>query len=116
MGRAPAYVYRFDWEIDDVLKSAHALEIRFVFDNIDHAETRLFDMDASPEALALAEKMSAAWMAFARTGDPNTADLPQWPPYSAESRQPMLFHNESRVVSDPESELRLLMEEVLGLS
>ena len=71
-------------------------------------------MQASPEAFALAEKMSGAWMAFARTGDPNTAGLPQWPAYSAESRPTMLLNNESRVVSDPERGLRLLMEEVLG--
>ena len=115
LGRAPAYVYRFDWEIDEVLRSAHALEIRFVFNNIDHAENRLFDMQASPEALALADKISAAWMAFARTGNPNTAGLPEWPAYSAESRKTMIFNNESRVVTDPESELRVIMEEVLGL-
>ena len=67
------------------------------------------------EALALADKMSAAWMAFARTGTPNTAGLPEWPAYSAESRKTMIFNNESRVVTDPESELRVIMEEVLGL-
>ncbi len=116
LGRAAIYVYRFDWEIDDVMRAAHALEIRFVFDNIDHAEPRLFDMKPSPEAFALADSMSAAWMAFARTGDPNTPSLPQWPAYSGESRHTMLFDNESRVESDPERDLRVMMEEILGLT
>ena len=61
------------------LKTPHALEMRFVFDNVDHTETRLFELPGAPEARALAAKMSAAWMAFARTGNPDIAGLPHWP-------------------------------------
>ena len=115
LGRAPAYHYRFDWEIDDVLKSPHALEIRFVFDNIDHAETRLFDMPVTPEAETLAGTMSRAWIAFARTGNPNTPEFPQWPAYSARARATMLFNHVSRIAHDPDREPRRVMERVLGL-
>ena len=115
LGRAPSYVYRFDWDMGGELKSPHALEIRFVFDNIDHNETRLFDMPPTPEAQALAAKMSAAWIAFARTGDPNTPSLPEWPAYEVPARATMLFNNASRVENDPDREPRLLMEKVLQL-
>ena len=114
-GAAPTYLYRFDWEIDDKLKSPHALEIPFVFDNI-RQEYSLFDVPETPEAFALAKKMSAVWMAFARTGKPDTADLPPWPAYTAQSRHTMLFNNESRVENDPSRETRTIMEQVLGLA
>ena len=115
-GGAPAWLYRFDWDMGGEMKTPHALEIRFVFDNVDHAETRLFDLPASPEARALAAKMSAAWIAFARTGNPDTAGLPHWPVYAADTRAAMLFDNESRVVRDHDHGPRLVMEDVLGLA
>ena len=69
-----------------------------------------------PEAHALAEKVSAAWVAFARTGNPNTSKLPRWPAYSAGSRDTMLFNNDNRVEAHPDRGLRLIMEQVLKLS
>ena len=115
-GGAPAWLYRFDWDMGGEMKTPHALEIRFVFDNVDHSEARLFDLPGSPEARALAVRMSAAWMAFARTGNPDTAGLPHWPVYSADTRAAMLFDNESHVVRDHDRGPRLAMEDVLGLS
>ena len=53
---------------------------------------------------------------MARTGDPNTPKLPQWPAYSASARDTMLFNNECRVVSDPDRGPRLVMEHVLKLA
>ena len=115
-GGAPAWLYRFDWDMGGEMKTPHALEIRFVFDNVDHTETRLFDLPGSPAARALAGRMSAAWAAFARTGNPDTADLPHWPVYATDTRQAMLFDNESRIVRDHDRGPRLVMEEVLGLA
>jgi len=69
-----------------------------------------------PEAYALAEKGSGAWVAFARTGDPNTKALPHWPAYPEQSRDTMLFNNQSCVEQDPDREPRLATEKVLKLS
>jgi para-nitrobenzyl esterase len=69
-----------------------------------------------PEAYALAEKVSAAWVAFARTGNPNVAQLPAWPVYSAAARDTLLFNNEIRVAQDPERGARQAMERVLKLA
>ena len=113
---APAFAYRYDWETPEGgghMRSPHTIEIPFVFNNIKIAGPRI---SAMPEAYALAEKTSAAWAAFARTGDPNTPKLPKWPAYSATSRDTMLFNNECRVEKDPDRGPRLVMEQVLKLA
>src|SRR5579871_1776204 len=114
-GGAPVYVYRFDWETPEGgghMRSPHAVEVPFVFENIKVAGPLISKM---PEAVALSEKIAASWVAFARTGNPNVPVLPRWPVYSAAARDTMLFNNESRVASDPDRAARLAMEKVLKL-
>ena len=95
------------------MRSPHTIEIPFVFNNIKIAGPLI---SKTPEAYALADKVSATWVSFARTGNPNTSGLSKWPAYSAGSRDTMLFNNESRVEQDPDREPRLAMEHVLKLS
>jgi para-nitrobenzyl esterase len=112
---ASAYLYRYDWETPEGgghMRALHTIEIPFVFNNIAIAGPLISKM---PEAYALAGRTSAAWVAFARTGDPNTPTLPTWPAYSAASRDTMLFDNECRVVADPDRGARQAMEQVLKL-
>jgi para-nitrobenzyl esterase len=116
LGRAPVYLYRFDWETPigaPHMKTPHAIEIPFVFNNIGRSAATTGD---SPDTRALAAKMSAAWAAFAHTGNPNTPQLPPWPAHSARSRETMLLNHASRVEKDPDREPRLIMEKVLKLS
>ncbi len=97
---APVFVYLFTWEtpvLEGKLKSPHALEIPFVFDTV---RTSGLTGD-SPTRFALAEKMSRAWLAFARTGNPNHEGIADWPPYSIERRPTMMFDNQCRVENDP---------------
>jgi para-nitrobenzyl esterase len=47
--------------------------------------------------------MSAAWLAFARTGDPG------WRPYDPERRTTMIFDLESGTIDDPLSEVRQVL-------
>jgi para-nitrobenzyl esterase len=113
---APVFAYRYDWETPEGgghMRSPHTIEIQFVFNNIKIAGAEISKM---PEAYALADKTSSAWVAFARTGNPNTPKLPNWPAYSSASRQTMLFNNDCRVESDPDRGPRLAMERVLKLS
>ena len=114
-GAAPAYLYRFDWETPEGgghMRSPHTIEIPFVFSNIAIAGPLISKMS---EAYTLAEKVSASWVSFARTGDPNVASLPTWPAYSAATRDTMLFNNASRVEKDPDRGPRLTMEKLLKL-
>ena len=111
-GGAPAYHYTFEWESParwGKLKTPHALEIPFVFDNAGLGTWSTFTR-STPEAFALAAKVSATWAAFARTGTPNCGDLPGWEPYTSASRKTMLINNESQLVADPRREERELWE------
>jgi len=117
LGKAPTYRYRFDWQTPALggrLKSPHTLEMPFVFDNVQVAPG--LSGGASPEAVALAARVSEAWIAFATQGDPNSkkSGLPPWPAYDSQRRATMLFNNESNVVDDPSGEERKVMDSILN--
>jgi para-nitrobenzyl esterase len=83
------------------LRTPHALEIPLVFDNVEKARNFVGRGD---EPQVLAEQMSEAWLAFARTGDPG------WPAYDPATRATKLFDLESRVVNDPLPEVRKVLQ------
>lgn len=102
---APVYMYLFGWEspvMDGMLRSTHCMEIPFVFDNTArHASMT----GGGTEAQALADKMSSAWLNFARTGNPNVESLPAWEAYTPQSGATMYFDNECRVLHNHDKEL-----------
>ena len=103
------YAYLFSYRstaFGGALGACHALDIPFVFDNVDAPGVAFFVGDA-PGQHALADRMHAAWTAFARTGNPNHAGLPEWPTYDTDRRATMVFDTECVVVDDPASEDRL---------
>jgi para-nitrobenzyl esterase len=106
LGRAAAYVYHFEKRTpvrDGKLKVPHTLEIAYAFDNID-LSTAVTGTGADKQDLA--DKMSAMWTAFARTGNPSIAGL-KWEPYSAERRAVMVLDDNPRLELDPYREERL---------
>jgi len=116
LGRGPVYLYYFRWETPvegGRLKSPHTIEIPFAFDNVKIA-ARL--TGGGPEAMALADKVSDGWIAFARTGDPNTPKLPRWPAFNPAERPTMVFNNQSTVQNDPIREQRLVMFRAMNWS
>jgi para-nitrobenzyl esterase len=115
LARGPVYLYYFRWEtpIDGGrLKSPHTIEIPFVFDNV--RTSRL--TSSSPEAPALAARVSDAWIAFARKGDPNTPTLPRWPAFNVNDRPTMVFDNQSGAQNDPIREERVAMFAAMNLT
>ena len=104
-GGAPVYMYVFCWEspvLDGILRSTHCMEIPFVFNNADvHASMT----GGGAEALALADRMSQAWINFARTGDPNTEELPHWPAYECNDGATMFFNNDCEIRHNHDKEL-----------
>jgi para-nitrobenzyl esterase len=102
--KAPVYVYYFDWKSpvrDGKLGAYHTLEIPFVFENVDEAKSMTGD---SKDRYALEDRMSAAWAAFARSGNPNAKGLPNWPAYNTDQRPTMILGNDCKVVNDPNRE------------
>jgi len=109
-GAAPVYMYLLEWETPrgrGKLRSPHALEIPLVFDTVETARNFVGHGDA-PQTLA--EQMSEAWLAFARTGNPGTPALPDWPAYEPGRRATMVFNLESRVVEDPFPAMRKVVQ------
>lgn len=102
---APVYMYLFDWQspvFDGKYKAMHCMELPFVFNNIARCEEMT---GGTPEAYALAEKVSQAWINFAKTGNPNHAGLPQWPVYNAKKTPTMHFDNRCEVKPQMDKEL-----------
>ena len=106
-GGAPVFVYQFNWLSagrGGKLNCPHGSEIPFAFDNVDKAVELLGD---GPSRQPLADRMSAAWVSFARTGRPAAPNLPHWPAYTDGSRAVMVLDDECRVELDPDGEGRI---------
>ena len=111
---APTWMYRFDWQstaFNGTFGACHALEIPFVFDNLDAPGVDIFTGGSAPQTLAT--NVHAAWVAFAKTGDPNADVLPDWPGYDTDRRATMLFDTECAVADDPDAETRRLWDGLL---
>src|SRR6185437_5471476 len=106
---APVYQYYFTWRSPvrgGKLRSFHTIEIPFVFDNVDAAQSMT---GKGRDRYLLASRMSGAWTAFARGGSPQIALLPTWAPFDLPRRATMIFNDECRLVDDPYgTEQRLL--------
>jgi para-nitrobenzyl esterase len=105
---APVYLYELDWETQvDSGKwhSPHSLELALVFDNVAKSASMV---GTGPEPQRVADQMSSAWLAFARTGNPATPAQP-WPPWRANSGATMVFNTESRVVNGFRDDERTLL-------
>jgi para-nitrobenzyl esterase len=98
--KAPVYLYTLTWRTPasrGALRTPHALDIPFVFDNVE-AAGRFVGSGEAPQRMA--EAMSSTWLAFARTGDPNNDAIPRWPQYSAQTREQLIFDLPCRVERD----------------
>jgi len=106
---APVYMYLFTWQspvFDGKYKALHCMELPFVFDNIERARQMT---GGGQEAHLLADKMSSAWINFAKTGNPNHDGLPQWPQYNPKNTSTMFFDNSCEVKPQHDKEFLALM-------
>lgn len=105
LNEAPVYMYLFTWQspiLDGKFKSFHCMELPFVFNNIARCEEMT---GGRKDAYVLADKMSAAWIAFARTGNPGHKGLPAWPAFNAEKTATMHFNTVCEVKPQLDKEL-----------
>lgn len=111
-GAAPTWVFQFDWPtpIDGGKWGAHhGLDVPMIFNNA--AITPQF-VGTGADAVALADTMSSAWIAFARSGNPNVKGLAAWPAFDLSRRSTMVFDRDTRVVDDPRGRERRLFGQV----
>ncbi len=82
---APTYLYRFSVlsaAAPKILKGApHASDRQYVFQTLNASPWPTDARDA-----ALAKTISAYWVAFAKTGDPNGPGRPVWPRYDGKDK------------------------------
>lgn len=113
------FFYRFDWpapvpaspEID--FGSPHGAELAFMFGSQGWPE--VYGTERVPRALS--EQLMDAWLAFAKTGDPNHPDMPSWPAYHTSDRLTMVFNTTDTsvttdVASDPATDERTFWDGV----
>ena len=102
---APVYMYLFTWQspvMDGKYKAVHCMELAFVFNNINRCEEMT---GGAKEAYALADKVSGAWINFARNGNPNHKGLPNWPAYNSTNTSTMHFNNQCVVKPQMDKDL-----------
>ena len=111
-GKAPAYLYWFTWQtpvLDGRPMAFHCAELSFCFDNTDRCETMT---GGGARARALGARMSDAWIAFARKGDPNHPGLPKWAPFDAKNCPTMMFDDQCQLRNDPDGATRRALESI----
>jgi para-nitrobenzyl esterase len=101
-GKAPVYNYVFAYEypVNDGITSFHCSEIVFAFHNLSQPQSRVAT-GGTPSGFALQDKVSQAWINFARSGNPSQPGL-VWKPFTVKEQQAMVFDtvSESRPLQD----------------
>ena len=110
LGKAPAYLYIWAWPspgFGGKFGAVHGTDVGLVFHSYRGAIG-----GGGAVAQALADRMAASWVAFAKSGDPNNPSIPHWPAYDVQTRATMVFDRTIAVENDPRREFRLLWEEL----
>jgi para-nitrobenzyl esterase len=105
LGKAPAYMYLWSWESPGYggkFGAVHGIDVAASFH---HVRSTIMGV-GSPGGKVMCDRLASAWVAFARTGDPNNSHIPQWPAYDTTTRATMVFDTDTRVENDPRSEIR----------
>jgi para-nitrobenzyl esterase len=105
-----SFSYLFTWPtpaFGGALRSCHAVEIPFVFDNLDQPGVSMF-LGAEPPQREIADPLHQAWLAFARTGKPAHETIPAWEPYDLDQRATMRIDVEWELEDDPMADERKL--------
>ena len=97
--KVPVYNYLFAWEypINGGITSFHCAELAFCFHALGVPQIKTAT-GGGPVALALQDKVSQAWINFAKTGNPSQPTL-EWKRYTKEDPQAMVFDTVSQSVA-----------------
>ena len=100
------YMYLFTWPSPTVPKlgACHAIELPFVFGTL--KGTRVDALLGKNPSRKLSDTIQDAWLAFARTGNPNGKGVPSWQAYDSQARATMVFNVDSAQQHDPYGEDR----------
>ncbi len=95
------------------LGSCHALDVPFVWDNLEAKGAGLFVGELTDPVRDLARVLADAWVAFARDGVPSAAGIEPWPAYDTERRATLwAAAGDLPIVEDPMADERALWQGV----
>jgi para-nitrobenzyl esterase len=95
----PGYQFQFSRTAPgrETIGAAHGSEVPFVFGTLGRRSSNEIPSEADQQISAT---MQAYWTNFAKTGNPNGANLSQWPRFDAKSRAYLEFTNAGPVVKE----------------
>ena len=101
--KAPTYNYIFAYEfpVDEGRPAWHCSDIPYVFRNMD--KVAVCNEPGMGELMQ--ERLSNAFISFARTGCPANEYLPDWNAYTADKPAVMIIDRESRICTESDREL-----------
>jgi para-nitrobenzyl esterase len=97
LNAAPVYMYLFTWQspvMDGKYKAVHCMDIPFAFNNIERCKEMT---GGKKDAYMLADKISAAYINFAKNGNPSHKRLPNWPAFNSLNTATMHLNNKCEV-------------------
>ena len=107
LGKAPGFLYLLRWPapyMDGRYGSVHGTDVPLIFHN-----PELWPLTAgAKDGRIMADRMAGAFIAFAKTGNPSTPELP-WPAYDPNSKPTMVFDTQSGAKNDPDRDLLALL-------
>jgi para-nitrobenzyl esterase len=110
--QARTWVYQMNWPspvAGGKFGAPHTIDIPFFFDNLSVAQGVVGEGTVAVSAAQpLADAMSESLIAFARTGNPNSAAVPNWPSYDLKGRATMIWNVPPKVENDPRGREREL--------
>lgn len=83
------YLFAYEYPVNGGITAFHCSEIVFAFHNVNEPHMNVATGGGSV-ALALQDKVSQAWINFARNGNPNQSGL-EWKPWTPIEEQTMVF-------------------------
>ena len=99
-GNAGTYYYEFAYKAPKIGAAIHVLDLFFVFGTLDTMDiSDAMELFQSNEEKQLSELMMDAWTSFARGGNPNHPNLPNWSEYESDTRSTMILDIEPKLVS-----------------
>jgi para-nitrobenzyl esterase len=107
------WMARFSWESHaegGKFGACHGIEIPFLFYR--PGETGAF-LEGRQPPIRLVHVIQDAWVAFARTGDPNCSALPEWPRYDSDERAVMALDDEPGLLHDPDGAVMSVWDDVV---
>jgi para-nitrobenzyl esterase len=104
---AAIFTYLWEWAspaYDGKFGAVHAMDVAASMRN----ERDAILGSGSSDARRMCDTLGSAFLAFAKTGDPNTGQIPHWRRFDSTQRSTMVFDRDTRVVRDPHGALRKL--------